>query len=362
MRYSAVDGERFEGGNVVIDERERLAKIMTPVAPPRLIDGVYTDDQYERILAVIKAGGPWPSITAHHFTSVEQLIATSTGIVPANHGLTLDDLATAHYRGFLAENSVCLHPQLEDVFYNSGFLAQAKSYWGAPYAKPTLMLFNICGAHQSGLNPHIDATTFRGIRIENSPVWLQNIMAKSGLFTDYLIKMAQIITWWYRGEAGTFTYWPDGPLRAPERLETPIWNSGVVVQNELMFHRGDPVGAPEDRVIPGLKHRSKFSYRANHDDWVITTDDDVIRTYHPDQIRLLVHWNAEIYQDLDELKKVMDHSDDLSHDQAFDVLLRDLRRRGVEVDTPTDPLNDDNFIRALLTTYTIKPEIDWLTP
>ena len=57
--------------------------------------------------------------------------------------------------------------------------------------------------------------TFRGIRYENSPVWLQNVMGKSGLFTDYLVKMAQVITWWYLGENGTFTYWPDGPLEPP---------------------------------------------------------------------------------------------------------------------------------------------------
>jgi hypothetical protein len=60
---------------------------------------------------------------------------------------------------------------------------------------------------------------------------LQNIMAKSGLFTDHLVKMAQIITWWWRGVDGTFTYWPDGPLAAPKRLEhsstrcgTPAWS------------------------------------------------------------------------------------------------------------------------------------------
>jgi hypothetical protein len=48
----------------------------------------------------------------------------------------------------------------------------------------------------------------RAFRIENSPVWLQNVMGKSGLFADHLVKMAQVITWWYLGETGTFTCWP----------------------------------------------------------------------------------------------------------------------------------------------------------
>ena len=141
--------------------------------------------------------------------------------MPKDHGLTLDSIATAQFRGFYGQNSVCFYPEIEDTFYSSRLLDEVKSYWHAAYAKPTLMLFNICGPHQSGLSPHLDAVTFRGVRIENSPVWLQNIMGKSGLFTDHIINMAQVITWWYRGEAGTFTYWPDGPLASAEDARPP---------------------------------------------------------------------------------------------------------------------------------------------
>jgi hypothetical protein len=346
----------------ITDERAHLARIMTPVAPPRVVDDVYTDDQYRRLVGVIQDKGPWPTITSHHFTSVEQLIATATGVVPDGHGLTLDDLATAHFRGFFAQNSVCFHPEIEDCFHNPKFLQMARDYWGAAYAQPTLMLFNICGPHQCSLFPHTDATTYRGVRFENSPVWLMNIMTKSGLFTDWLVKMAQVITWWYTGERGTFTYWPDGPLVAPQHLTTPMWNRGVVVQNELMFHRGDPVGRPEERDIPGFKHRSEFAYRRPTDDWAISTDGDVVRSYRPDEIRLLVHWNAQVYDDMAEYRMVTEHTDDLTHEQVFGMLLDDLRRRGVHVAEPSDPYNDIEFITALVNTYSMMPETDWLTP
>jgi len=199
------------------------------------------------------------------------------------------------------------------------------------------------------------------VRYENTPVWLLNIMAKSGLFTDYIVNMAQVITWWYRGEAGTFTYWPDGPLEPPKTLPTPMWNRGVVVQNELMFHRGDPVGRPEERTgLEGLAHRSLFDYRAGDDDWVATTDGEVIRTYTPEQIRLLVHWNAEVYRDMDDVKRVMDQTDDLTHERVFETLIADLRSKGVAVEEPADPMHDEAFIHALLSTYTIAPTTDWL--
>jgi hypothetical protein len=341
--------------------QEALARVLTPVSAPNVVDDVYTDDEHRRLLGIVKRHGPWPTIQAHHFESVDELIATSSGVVPKDHGLTLDSIATAQFRGFYGQNSVCFYPEVEDIFYSGRLLDQVRSYWGARYAKPTMMLFNICGPHQSGLNPHLDATTFRGVRYENSPVWLQNIMAKSGLFSDYIINMAQVITWWYRGEAGTFTYWPDGPLEPPKTLQTPIWNRGVVVQNELMFHRGDPVGRPDDRGIEGLKHRSQFEYRDADDGWVITTDGEVIRRYQPEQIRLLVHWSSEVYRDMDEVKKVMDHTDDLTHERVFDTLIRDMRVKGVAVEEPSDPFHDDEFINALSSTYTIAPTTDWLT-
>jgi hypothetical protein len=172
--------------------------------------------------------------------------------------------------------------------------------------------------------------------------------------------MGQVITWWYRGPEGTFTYWPDGPLLPPKRLDHPLWNRGVVVQNELMFHRGDPVGRAEDRVIGGMKHRSLLGYDPDDDAWTITTDGDPIRRYDPSEMRLLVHWNAELYADMDECRKVMDHTDDLTHDQVVDTLLTDLRSKGRKVTAPSDPLHDVEFIQALTETYTIAPTTDWI--
>lgn len=333
-----------------------------PAAPPRVIEGVYSDDQLARIWDVLRSRGPWPTITAHHFDTVEELIATSTGVVPEGLDLTLDDIATGHFRGFFAENSVVYHPELFDCFYNPQFTEWVKDYWGARYAKPQMMLFNLCGAHHSGLNAHLDAVNFRGMVFENTPTWLLNTMGKSGLFEDYRLKKAQVITWWYRGSHGTFTYWPDGPDAPPKVLEHPLWNKGVVVENERMFHRGDPVGDPASRDIPGLKHRSMIGYDAAADAWDITTDGEVIRRYRPDEMRLLVHWSAEVYTDMAEMKKVMDHSDDVTLDIVVDRLLADMRARGATVATPRDPLHDTDFVRAAIATYSIAPTTDWLEP
>ena len=57
-----------------------LADTIRPVAPPRVLDGVYTDDQHERMLDIVKRNGPWPTIVSHHFKTVDELIASALGI------------------------------------------------------------------------------------------------------------------------------------------------------------------------------------------------------------------------------------------------------------------------------------------
>lgn len=345
----------------MVSSESTVSEALRPVAPPRVVEDVYTDDQHDRLLRVVQEHGPWPTITAHHFDTVEELVATSTGVVPEGLDLTLDDVATAHFRGFYAENSVCYYPEIFDCFYNPRFVEWVKAYWGAEYAKPQMMLFNLCGPHRSGLNPHLDAVSFRGMLFENTPTWLLNTMGKSGLFEDYRLKKAQVITWWYRGERGTFTYWPDGPAGPPKVLEHPLWGKGVVVENERMFHRGDPVGRPDQREVPGLRHRSMIEYVASDDSWAVTTDGEVIRTYAPEDMRLLVHWSAEVYADFAELKAVMDHSDDLTVERVIDRLITDMRERGTPVAEPSDPLHDADFVRAVIATYSVAPTTDWLT-
>ena len=67
-----------------------------------------------------------------------------------------------------------------------------------------------------------------------------------------------------------------------------------------------------------------------------------------------------VYTDYTELKKVMDHTDDLSHQMVVDRLLADMHEKGVTVSEPNDPLHDVDWIQALMHTYTIAPTTDWL--
>jgi hypothetical protein len=47
----------------------------------------------------------------------------------------------------------------------------------------------------------------------------------------------------------------------------------------------------------------------------------LIARYATNQLRLLVHWDAELYTDLADLKKHVDHLDDLTPDRVFETFI-----------------------------------------
>jgi len=330
-----------------------LAARFRPVAPPRVIEEAYTEDQHHRLLRVVREHGPWPLILAHHFKSPEEVLATTSGDVPEGVNLTWDLFLSPVFRGYLARGGVCLFREIEDCYYNSGFLDLARAYWGAKYAEPESMLFNIQGPCSAGGSPHIDGTRFRGVHMENTPTWLLNTMCKSGLFERWRAKKAQVIAWYYRGRiGGGFDYWPDGPDGKPQQIQAPMWGRAVVVENEMMYHAAQSNGPSALRRPEGLAIDSRFGADPEASDgWRITTGERVIQRVGAGEMRLLVHWGAQLYMDDEELRVAQDHTDDLTHDRVFEIFAADLRARGERFELPTDPMTDKTFIRLLNRVY-----------
>ena len=47
----------------------------------------------------------------------------------------------------------------------------------------------------------------------------------------------------------------------------------------------------------------------------------------------------------------LDHTDDIGHEQAFDIFIKDLRARDEIFEMPSDPLHDTKFIQLLTRVY-----------
>jgi hypothetical protein len=132
----------------------------------------------------------------------------------------------------------------------------------------------------------------------------------------------------------------------------PINNRGVVVQNEMMVHRGEANGPLDQQIPPGLSFDTVFTGDpTDHDTWLLKNGQDEIARHHTEELRFLVHWSAEVFSDFDELKKNMDGSDDLTPAKAIGMMVDDLSSKGVRLDVPSAPLHDAAFIGALNAAY-----------
>ncbi|AZI34937.1 hypothetical protein NT2_02_05650 [Caenibius tardaugens NBRC 16725] len=327
--------------------------IFRPVSPPQIIEGAFTEDQHRRMLQIVRDKGPWSLILAQHFKSPDEVVATTSGSVPEGFTPTWDMFLSPVFRGYFAQASTALYPEIEDCFFNSKFLDLVRGYWKADYATPENMLFNIQGPCWGSSNPHLDATRYRGISMHNSPIWLMNTMTKTGLFDHWRAKKAQVISWYYKGKVGGgFTCWPDGPKAQPQQIKAPMWGRAVVVENEMMFHTAESNGPLAQRRPEGLAINSLMSPDpATPGAWQVTTDGAVVQHIPEDEFRFLIHWGADIFSDLAELKRSLDHTDDLTHDQVFDMIITDLKARGEQFEVPTDPLTDQAFIGLLTRVY-----------
>src|SRR2546430_58659 len=128
-----------ENAMLTDEQKTKLSDVLRPVSPPQELTDVYTADQLDRLLAVVRENGPWKLILAQHFASAEELIATTSGNMPEGVTPTLDMFLTPTFRGYLAQYGTSLYPEINDCFYNDRFTELAKRYWKAEYAKPEMM-------------------------------------------------------------------------------------------------------------------------------------------------------------------------------------------------------------------------------
>jgi len=87
--------------------------------------------------------------------------------------------------------------------------------------------------------------------------------------------------------------------------------------------------------------------------WRLETFGEVNQKVPAQEMRFLVHWGARLFKDMADFKQTYDHTDDISADTAINMLIDDMKKRGVRFEVPTDPLHDNAFVGLLSQVYDI---------
>lgn len=300
---------------------------------PVRLDKVF--DKPAEVLRLLESGAPYPTTAKLH-----------------NLGETM---------GAAAARAPWFKDYLDDPVFldNPHWIEAARQAFSAGIVRPVSAMVNLNAATPLGV-PHLDLPQFRGVGHDQAPVWLLLNMAHSGLFHDWMVPYASGLAWFYGREDGGFEYWPGG-LEAGSVVEPgPMYNRGVVSDNEFMWHRVGAIGTQaEQEEISALMRYAATLHHVAGGGWEIRDGEEILARLTPDRIRISILWKAQVFTDEAHLASFEDERFDLSLEQVTEIYLADLDSRAEAAAPPRDPLADD-WRKLLQATYS--PALDLLLP
>jgi hypothetical protein len=248
-------------------------------------------------------------------------------------------------------------PGVELLLEHPGLRDAAAQLFGSEHVVPWGVYANI--TYQLPFDQgrgHTDVPAFVGFDRSRVPTWFLAVLGHSGLFEEERVEIATAVSWWYRGEDGGFTYWPDGPDQPPKVHEGKIFNTAIVGDSDRMFHRVRPVGRREDGMPKGLSLDSEIVFRGG-EAWAIREAGRPVAAMSWEALRISVSWKAYVYRDAAQRRKHEEGQGGLDLDAVMARLLADLRRQGREVAPPADPYHDEAFVDVLREAYVREPRM-----
>lgn len=264
---------------------------------------------------------------------------------------SLQELAarTNLFRGTWADEEGSYLSGIDLLFHHEGFIDAARKLIDRPLIEPSMLYANFLLPGME-LATHTDTPEYRGLSKKQVPEWLLVVMAHSGLFERWRIKIAAAVAFFAPCDGGDFVLYPDGPSGAMAHVPVRT-NTAVVLDTDTIFHGVERVGGP-DAPAPATEIGMGLAW--NGGAWEVGFDDEApVSTYSWGGLRFSLQWKAYGYRDEAEKQLIADHSDDLNEALVIDMLVEDLRRREVITDEVPD---DTELAITMIDTYVKFPD------
>jgi len=281
----------------------------------------------EQIRAMFERNAPYRALASY----------APQGIKDETHGES-NRPVLPWFRGDWALGGKPLVEGAELILNNKKFIEAARAAFGASRIDPEFVAVNINAPSPAG-NTHMDNPSFYGATRVDYPLPFLRVMGLSGLFEAWRVVRASTLSWF---SGGNFEYWPEG-IEGPMLSErSPFGNVALCADTDRIYHRIGPIGNDKTE----LPHMSPSATIQPDGDgnWAIRENGKVRALYSSHDIRFSVLWKAEVRERESKL-------DNLTVDRAMDIFVADLRRRGIAVQIPSDPLVDTTWILLLQRIY-----------
>jgi len=297
-----------------------------PDLPEPLRFGPVFDDP-EAVLGFVRAGSPY------RLQPVVDRTEAEGGLTP-------------WFKAYWVASGKALVPGADALFRAPRLIEAAARCFAAEIIRPQSLMVNL-QAPMPASAVHLDMPHFRGAPARSHSPALLYAMGRSGLFERWAIRIASALTWFHRGIGGAFECWPEGPERASRLEAPPLWNAGLMADNDRMLHRTRELG-PSDARLPRDRLRDSATLHATDGgDWEIRDGDSLVRRYPAEQLRISILWKAFALADAEEARVLDDGSDDLEPRRIEAVFAQHARRHGTPLPPTVDPRTDPAWIRAV---------------
>lgn len=190
-----------------------------------------------------------------------------------------------------ASNGVLHLADAADLFELARFREAAAEIAGTDAITPRGLYVNLGTPFVAQPVSHTDMPEFRGVGEAEAPGWFLQSMGASGLFEDARREVVTAVSWFFAGEQGGFTYWPDG--RSGARVEhSSMWNTAVMGDNNFMHHKVEAIGPTSVRPSPDMTSDATLDFRDGS--WLVEQHGSVLDRYPDDHVRLSLSWTASI--------------------------------------------------------------------
>jgi hypothetical protein len=250
------------------------------------------------------------------------------------------------FKAYWAVSGKARLPAAEAMLRAPRLLDAAAQLFAAEIIRPQSLMVNLL-APMPASAVHVDMPHFRGAPAKTHAPALLYAMGRSGLFERWSIRIASALIWFHRGIGGAFECWPDGPERDAWLVSPPLWNAGLMADNEHMLHRTQAIG-PAEACLPHDRLRDSAQlHAAEEGGWEIRDGDALIRRYPTEQLRVSLLWKAVVLTDSEEATLVDGGRDDLDPQQIESVFAQHAREHRIALPPTDDPRTDADWIRAV---------------
>lgn len=313
---------------------------------PILLDLVLDDP--ERLRWLLERSAPYPN----QLRSQPAAGRAAAAVAPPGHPFAMPGGAPPLFRG----DWVVAGQPIADVadLAGSPILHEAAGrLWGGRTSPASFLYVNLTAPMPRLDAGHVDVPAFRGMDRRNAPGWFLLAMGRSGLFTSWAIRRATAVAWFYGGPGGELRYWPQGADQ-PSQVVAPVPNTGIVGDNDHMFHRVEAVGDPQ------LWHPVSRHSELHHVDgsrWEIRDGGDVLAGFEFEQLRISLSWKAEVLEHGADVPEGRAGPAELAPISAVEQVASELRARQLW-DGRRPELEDPAFVEAVMAAFPRTVPID----